>query len=71
MTLSCSEYFERYFFCFSFTLNITGKNRISPWGWQDYMPFADGSSTVAKIAADLRPSTDGSIVRTALVASDG
>jgi len=31
------------------------------------MPPADGSSTVAKIAADLRPSADGSAVRTSLV----
>jgi len=29
---------------------------------------ADGSSTVAKIAADLRPSANGSAVRTSLVA---
>jgi len=29
---------------------------------------ADGSSTVAKIAADLRPSVDGSTVRTSLMA---
>ena len=32
------------------------------------MPPADGSSTVAKITADLRPSADGSAVRTSLVA---
>jgi len=36
-----------------------------------YAPAADGSSTVAKIAADLRPSSDGSAVRTSLVASGG
>jgi len=36
------------------------------------MLTADGSSTVAKIAAaDLRPSADGSAVRTSLVASGG
>jgi len=29
-------------------------------------PAADGSSTVAKIAADLRPSADGYAVRTSL-----
>jgi len=34
----------------------------------DDMPPADGSSTVAEIAADLRPSADGSAVRTSLVA---
>ena len=34
-------------------------------------PAAGGSSTVAKIAADLRPSADGSAVRTSLVASGG
>jgi len=32
------------------------------------MPPADGSLMVAKIAADLRPSADGSAVRTSLVA---
>ena len=35
------------------------------------MPPADGSSTVAKIAADLRPSAVGSAVRTSLVDGDG
>jgi len=30
-----------------------------------------GSSTVAKIAADLHPSADGSAVRTSLVAGGG
>jgi len=35
------------------------------------MPRADGSSTVAEIAADLRPSADGSEVRTSLVAGGG
>ena len=34
----------------------------------DDMPPADGSSTVAEITADLRPSADGSAVRTSLVA---
>jgi len=33
-----------------------------------YAPTRDGSSTVAKIAVDLRPSADGSAVRTSLVA---
>ena len=32
---------------------------------------ADGSSTVAKIAADVRPSADVSAVRTSLVAGGG
>jgi len=32
------------------------------------MPHADGSSTVAKIAADLRPSADGSALRWPAVA---
>jgi len=36
-------------------------------GQRDDMPTADGRSTVAKIAADLRPSADGSAVRTSLV----
>jgi len=35
------------------------------------MPPADGSSTVAKIVADLRPSADASAVRTSLVAGGG
>ena len=35
------------------------------------MPPADGSSTVAKIAADLRPSADESAVRTSLAAGGG
>jgi len=35
------------------------------------MPPADGSSTVAQIAKDLRPSVDGFAVRTSLVAGGG
>jgi len=35
-----------------------------------YAP-ADGSSKVTEIAADLRPSADGSAVRTSLVAGGG
>ena len=58
-----------------------------PGAARRYAPAADGSSTVAyrfaanqaicispwiqKIAADLRPSTDGSTVRTSLVAGGG
>jgi len=42
-------------------------NKVSPRQRRDDMPPADGSSTVAKIAADLRPSADGSSVRTSLV----
>jgi len=42
-----------------------------PGGCETIPPAADGSSTVAKIAADLRPSEDGSAVRTFLVASLG
>ena len=34
-------------------------------------PPRDGSSTVAKIAADLRPSADGSAVCTSLAAGGG
>jgi len=37
-------------------------------GRRDDMPPADGSLTVAKIAADLRPSADQSAARTFLVA---
>jgi len=47
-------------------------NKVSPPGAaRRYAPPADGSSTVAKIAADLRPSADGSTVRTSLVAGGG
>ena len=58
-------------------------NKLSPRGRRDDMPPADGRSTVAypfaanqdvmdpKIAADLRPSADGSAVRTSLVAGVG
>jgi len=46
-------------------------DKVSPRGRQDDMPPADGSSTVANIAADLRPSADGSAVRTSLVAGGG
>jgi len=58
------------------------KERIAPGAARRYAP-ADGSSTVAyrfaanqaimnpKIAADLRPSADGSAVRTSLVAGGG
>jgi len=47
-------------------------NKVSPRGLRDDMPPpADGSSTVAKIAADLRPSADGSAVRTSVVAVGG
>jgi len=38
---------------------------------RDDMPPADGSSIVAKIAAVLRLSADGSAVRTSLVAGGG
>jgi len=44
-------------------------NKVSPRGLRDDMHPADGSSTDGKIAADLRPSADGSAVRTSLVAS--
>ena len=42
-------------------------NKVSPRRRRDDMLPADGSSTVAKIAADLRPSADGFAVRTSLV----
>jgi len=47
------------------------KNKVSPRGRRDDMPAADGTSTVAKIAADLRPSADGYAVCTSLVAGGG
>ena len=37
--------------------------RYRPGGGETISPPADGSSTVAKISADLRPSADGSAVR--------
>jgi len=46
-------------------------NKLSPRGRRDDMLPADGSSTVAKIAVDLRPSANGSAVRTSLVARGG
>ena len=46
------------------------KGRYRPGAAKRYAP-THGSSTVAKIAADLRPSADGSAVRTSLVAGDG
>jgi len=48
-------------------------NKVSPRGRRNDMPPppADGSLTAAKIAADLRPSADGSAVRTSLVAGGG
>ena len=46
-------------------------NNVSPQVQRDDMPPADGSSTVAKMAADLCPSTDGFAVRTSLVAGGG
>ena len=46
------------------------KKSIAPGAARRYAP-ADGSSTVAQITADLRPSADGSAVRTSLGASGG
>jgi len=45
--------------------------RYRPGGGETICPPADGSSMVSKIAADLRPSADGSEVGTFLVASGG
>ena len=45
------------------------KQSIAPGVARRYAHPADGSSTVAKIAADLRPSADGSAVRTSPVAA--
>ena len=44
------------------------KQRIAPGPARRYAPPTNGSSTVAKIAADLRPSADWSAVRTSPVA---
>jgi len=49
------------------TLNARS-GALSTRGRRDDMPTADGSSKVAKIVADLRPSADGSAVLTSLVA---
>ena len=48
-------------------------NEVSPrgGGTMPLRPPADGSSMVAKIAVDLRPSVDGSAVCTSLVAGGG
>ena len=47
-------------------------NKVSPRGRRDDMPpAADGSPTVTKIAADLRPTAGESAVRTSLVAGRG
>jgi len=54
------------------TLAIVKANKVSLRGGGETIcppPHADGSSTTAEIAADLRPSADGSAVRTFLVAS--
>jgi len=50
-----------------YTLLCNSKQGIDPGAAIRYAPD-DGSSTVAKIAADLRPSADWSAVRTSLVA---
>jgi len=47
------------------------KQGIAPEATRDDMPPPDGSSTVAKIAADLLKSADGSAVRTSLEADGG
>ena len=47
------------------------QDKVSPGGGETICPPADGSSSVAKIAADLRPSADGSAVRTSLAAGGG
>jgi len=52
------------------TLEVEVQQGIAPGAARRYAP-ADGSSTVAKIAADLRQSADGSAVRTFLLAGDG
>jgi len=49
----------------------TDNNKVLLQGQRDYMPSADDSWTVAKIVVDLRPSADGSPVRTSLVVEGG
>jgi len=53
-----------------FSPKASVKQGSPPGAARRYAP-ADGSSTVAKIAADLHPSADGSAVRTSLVAGGG
>jgi len=45
--------------------------KVAPRGRATIYTPANGSSTVAKFAADLRPSADGYAVRTSMVASGG
>jgi len=53
------------------TMNCANEEQgIGPGAPRRYAPV-DGSSTVAEIAADLRPSADGSAVRTSVVAGGG
>jgi len=53
------------------TMNCANEEQgITPGAARRYAPV-DGSSTVAEIAADLRPSADGSAVRTFVVAGGG
>jgi len=52
-------------------LALLAKQGIASWGGETICPPGDGISTVAIIAADLRPSADESAVRTSLVAGGG
>jgi len=58
-----------YLMLYDFILFIT--NKVSPGGTARRYAPADGGSTAAKIAADPRPSADGSAVRTSLVTGGG
>ena len=50
----------------------TLQDKVSPPGRRDdTLPADSSSSTAAKMAADLRPSADGSAVHMSLVAGDG
>jgi len=57
--------------CWQTCWNVTKKTRYRPGNGETICLPAVSSSTVAKIAADLRPSTDGSAVRTSMVAGGG
>jgi len=52
---------------FIFIMYITADNEVSPRGRRDDMP----PPMAVRLAADLRPSADGSAVRTSLVAGGG
>jgi len=53
------------------TFEMSSFNKVLPREWRDNMHPANGSSTVAIIAADMRPSADESTVCTSLLTGGG